>query len=218
MKRKPLKMQNDLNLSLVSNTVFPEVSENQSDLIIPQQNLLGSVETRNIIDHYHYWKHDAILADLDSKRHNFTVVCCNLGNDFNIATVIRNSNAFLAKEVWIYGHKQWDRRGAVGTHNYSRIKHFKTLEELHAAMDDMVDSVTVAVDNIPLAVPVDQFEWNKDKHYFIIMGQEQLGIPQEVLDISQHCVYIRQYGSVRSLNVGTASGIVMQDFCTKINI
>lgn len=82
-------------------------------------------------------------------------------------------------------------------------------------MDDVPDSVTVSVDNIPSAVPIDDFQWDKSKHYFIIMGQEQIGIPQEVLDISEHCVYIRQYGSVRSLNVGTASGIVMQDYCTK---
>lgn len=180
-----------------------------------QKKLLGSVETRNIIDHYHYWKHEAILADLDTKRHNFTIVCCNLGNDFNIATVIRNANAFLSKEIWILGKKQWDRRGAVGTHQYSRIKHFSTLEDLHSAMDDVLDSVVVSVDNIESAVPIEDFEWDKTKHYFIIMGQEQIGVPQEVLDISEHCVYIKQYGTVRSLNVGTASGIVMQDYCVK---
>lgn len=172
-------------------------------------------ETRNIIDHYHYWNHDAILADLDTKRHNFTVVCCNLGNDFNISTIVRNANAFLSKEVWIYGNKKWDRRGAVGTQNYSRIKYFKGLEALHAAMDDVPDSVIVSVDNIPEAVPVDDFEWDASKHYFIVMGQEQIGVPREVLDISEHCVYIKQYGSVRSINVGTASGIVMHDYCRK---
>jgi tRNA G18 (ribose-2'-O)-methylase SpoU len=191
------------------------LKESSIDSTVATKNPLGLAETRNIIDHYHYWKHEAILTDLDKKRHNFTVVCCNLGNDFNIATVIRNANAFLAKEVWIYGNKQWDRRGAVGTHQYSHIKHFKTLKELHEAMDGVVDSVTVAIDNVRDAEPIDGFKWDKCKHYFIIMGQEQIGIPQEVLDISEHCLYIRQYGSVRSLNVGTASGIVMQDYCTK---
>lgn len=189
--------------------------ESSTDSPVFHKNQSGSAETRNIIDHYHYWKHEAIIADLDTKRHNFTIVCCNLGNDYNIATVIRNSNAFLAKEVWIYGQKQWDRRGAVGTHHYSKIKHFKTLEELHRNMDAVPDSVIVSIDNIQSAEPIDGFEWDKSKHYFIIMGQEQIGIPQEVLDISEHCLYIRQYGSVRSLNVGTASGIVMQDYCTK---
>ena len=63
-------------------------------------------DNRNLIDHYKYWDDDAIIADLETKRHNFSVVCCNIGNDFNIATVIRNANAFLAKEVVIYGNKK----------------------------------------------------------------------------------------------------------------
>ena len=79
------------------------------------------MENRNIIDHYWYWKTEDIKADLDSKRHNFSILCSNLYNDFNIATVIRNSNAFLAKEVIVYGSKQYDRRGTVGTHNYTNF-------------------------------------------------------------------------------------------------
>ena len=85
-------------------------------------------ETRNIIDHYHYWNHEAILADLDSRANNFSIICSNLYNDFNIATCIRNANAFLAKRVFIYGSKQYDRRGTVGTHHYVRSIHSGTLD------------------------------------------------------------------------------------------
>lgn len=170
---------------------------------------------RNIIDHYHYWKHDAILADLESKRHNFSVLCTNLYNDFNISTVVRNANAFLAREVIIYGSKQWDRRGAVGTHNYNRMKYFK--EEQY---DDLVDyisgSAIVAVDNIGSAVDISSYEWEDEKHTVLIFGQEQVGIPEQLLDLASDVVYIPQYGTVRSLNVGTASGIVMHEYCSKM--
>ena len=175
----------------------------------------GSAETRNIIDHYHYWKHEAILADLDKRRYNYTVVCCNLGNDFNIATVIRNANAFLAKEVWIYGNKQWDRRGAVGTQNYTRLRHFGIFSDTKDAMRKTPDSRIVCVDNIPSAKPIEDYDWCPLTHYFIILGQEQIGVPEEMIRISDDSIYIKQYGSVRSLNVGTASGIVMYDYCNK---
>ena len=74
----------------------------------PTSSQTGS-ETRNIIDHYHYWKHEAILADLDSRANNFSIICSNLYNDFNIATCIRNANAFLAKRVFVYAaeHSDW---------------------------------------------------------------------------------------------------------------
>lgn len=65
----------------------------------------------NVIDLYKTWTNEAIIADLDTKRHNFSVLCCNWGYDFNISACIRNANAFLAKEVVIAGKKRYDRRG-----------------------------------------------------------------------------------------------------------
>ena len=172
-------------------------------------------ETRNIIDHYHYWKHDAILADLESKRHNFSVLCTNLYNDFNISTVVRNANAFLAKEVIIYGSRKWDRRGAVGSHNYNRMKYFS--EDQFNDLVRYIDSYTVVcVDNIESASTLSEHEWPRVQHTLLVFGQEQVGIPQNILDLADDVVYIPQYGSVRSLNVGTASGIVMHEYCSKV--
>ena len=177
-------------------------------------------ETRNIIDHYHYWKHEAILADLDSRANNFSIVCSNLYNDFNIATCIRNANAFLAKRVFVYGSKQYDRRGTVGTHHYVRMLHAGTHKGLVEGLETLKAETgqelhLVAVDNISRARAIDSYAWPKEKHVVMIFGQEQVGVPQELLDMAHACVYIRQYGSVRSLNVGTASGIVMYDYCSK---
>ena len=170
---------------------------------------------RNIIDHYHYWKHDAILADLESKRHNFSVLCTNLYNDFNISTVVRNANAFLAKEVIIYGSRKWDRRGAVGSHNYNRMKYFS--EDQFNDLVRYIDSYTVVcVDNIESASTLSEYEWPRVQHTLLVFGQEQVGIPQNILDLADDVVYIPQYGSVRSLNVGTASGIVMHEYCSKV--
>lgn len=177
-------------------------------------------ETRNIIDHYHYWNHEAILADLDSRANNFSIICSNLYNDFNIATCIRNANAFLAKRVFIYGSKQYDRRGTVGTHHYVRSVHCGTLDRLVQGLDTLAEEVgplhIVAVDNIKNARRIDSYAWPKEKHVVMVLGQEQVGVPQELLAMAQDCVYIAQYGSVRSLNVGTASGVVMYDYCAKV--
>ena len=177
------------------------------------------MENRNIIDHYHYWTTDAIKADLDTKRGNYSVVCCNIGNDFNIATVIRNANAFLAKEVIIYGNKKYDRRGTVGTHHYTNFRHVRSIDDLGEYIQEEQSRGSVriiGIDNVPEARNVNSFHFDPITHYIMIFGQEQIGIDKEVLEVCHDLIYIEQYGSVRSLNVGTASGIAMYDYCSKV--
>lgn len=168
-------------------------------------------DTRNVIDHYKYWKEDAIKADLRTKHHNFSVLITNKFNDFNIGSVIRNANAFCAKEVIVHGRKQYDRRGTVGCHLYTEMKHVRLVENL-----DFKDCLIVGIDNLDGALPIETFDWPKDKHVVMAFGQESTGLAQEIIDICDHLVYIQQYGSVRSLNVGCASAIAMYDYCHKI--
>ena len=180
---------------------------------------LTTNDTRNIIDHYKYWTHEAIMTDLDTRRNNFSVLCCNLLNDFNIATVVRNSNAFLAKEVLVYGNKRYDRRGTVGTHIYTNFKHVKEIDDLKSEISNLYKKHKslriVGIDNVHNAFSVNNYSWSKDDHTLMVFGQEQVGIPEEVLEICHDKIYIKQYGSVRSLNVGTASGVAMYDYCSK---
>ena len=171
-------------------------------------------DTRNILDHYKYWSTEAIKADLDDKRFNYSVLCSNLYNDFNLSTVVRNANAFLAKEVIIYGRKKWDRRGAVGTQNYTNFKHVKEIDNLNNLFKDF--DIVIGIDNIDNSKDISDYNWDKNKKTLICFGQEQVGLPDEVLDACDETLYIKQYGSVRSLNVGVASGIAMYDYVTKL--
>jgi len=171
------------------------------------------MDTRNIIDYYKYWQQDAILADLDTKRHNFSILCSNVGHDFNLGSIVRAGNAFLAKEVVIYGRKKYDRRGCVGTQNYTHFKHVRETDNLAALFAEF--DLVVGIDNIPGAEPIEEFEWSPNVKTLICFGQEQIGLPQEVISKCHKLLYICQYGSVRSLNVGCASAIVMYDYVKK---
>lgn len=168
----------------------------------------------NLIDKYKinnnaYWENDAIIADLDSKRHDFSILCCNLGMDFNIASVIRNSNAFLAKMVYVYGRKKYDKRGAVGTYKYIHLKHCPEESDL-----DIIDGMHwVGIDNTEGAKDINHYDWPKNA--LMVFGQEDIGIPPHIIERCKDRVYIGQYGSVRSINVACASAIAMASWCRK---
>lgn len=159
-------------------------------------------DNRNIIDYYKYWETEAIKADLDTRRFNYGVICANIQGDFNLSTVVRNANAFLAKEVLIYGRKKYDRRGTVGTHNYTNFKHVREIDELDRSIP------IIAVDNVGDSHNIENFSF-PDVYFYLAFGEENLGVPPEILEVAQATVYIKQYGSVRSLNVGCASAIAM---------
>ena len=77
-------------------------------------HLLAEGDRRNVVDRYRYWRLEAIVADLDTRRHDFHVAIENWQHDLNIGTVVRTANAFLAAEVHIVGHRRWNRRGRDG--------------------------------------------------------------------------------------------------------
>ena len=96
--------------------------------------LLRDGDRRNVLDKYRYWRREAIVADLDLRRHPFHVAIENWQHDLNIGTVVRNANAFLAEAVHIVGERKWNRRGAMVTDRYQHLAHHPTVEEFVDAM------------------------------------------------------------------------------------
>lgn len=172
----------------------------------------GCIEDkRNVVDRFKGWTVEAIRASLDTKRHDFAVLCANIHGDFNIGTIIRNANAFLAKNVFVLGRKKYDRRGTVGTHNYENFAFYKEIDDLEPLRSLYT---FVAIDNVEGAHDIRTFKWPRNS--LMLFGEEGIGLPAGLLASASATVYIPQYGSVRSLNVGTASGIAMYDYTSKL--
>lgn len=176
------------------------------DNLDPQ--LLEAGDTRNVVDQYRYWKHDAIVAELDSRRHSFHVAIENWQHDFNIGTVVRNANAFLAKAVHIVGKRRWNRRGAMVTDRYQHIFHHETVAALAewAAQESLP---IIGIDNLPESVPIEKYAL--PEKCVLLFGQEGPGLSDDARKVCQEICAITQYGSTRSINAGVASGIAM--FC-----
>ena len=173
-----------------------------------------SLWTRNVVDRYKNWSTDSIRRDLQRTANPFAVCMEHWQGDFNISTLIRNANAFNAKKVFYLGKKKWDRRGAVGSHHYINLEHIKAYEDLLALKSKYT---FVAVDNnVSNVQKLNTFDWNKlEKPPMMIFGEEGVGLSKEILNNSDYIIEVPQFGSVRSLNVGTCSGILMYDYVVK---
>lgn len=171
--------------------------------------LLTHGDTRNVIDSYRYWSMDAIVADLDTRRHGFHVAIENWQHDLNIGSIVRSANAFLADTVHIVGRRRWNKRGAMVTDRYQHVLH-------HPTIDDLLGYATehslplVAVDNVERSVPVEKT--TLPERCILLFGQEGPGLSPEALAAADQVVEITQFGSTRSLNASAAAAIVMHQW------
>jgi tRNA G18 (ribose-2'-O)-methylase SpoU len=169
-------------------------------------HLLADGDRRNVVDRYRYWTLEAIVADLDRRRHPFHVAIENFGHDLNIGTVVRTANAFLAAEVHIVGRRRWNRRGAMVTDRYQHVRHHADVAGL-AVFAAEQDLPVVAVDNHPGAVPLETAVL--PERCVLLFGQEGPGLTADARAAASLTVSIAQFGSTRSINAGVAAGIAM---------
>ena len=168
--------------------------------------LLAEGDRRNVVDRYRYWRREAVVADLDARRHPFHVAVENLRHDANIGTIVRTANAFAAAAVHVVGRRRWNRRGAMVTDRYQHVHHHTDVAAL-AAWAAAGDLPIVAVDNGPGAAALEGTEL--PRRCVLLFGQEGPGLTPEALAAATTTLSIAQFGSTRSINAGVTAGIAM---------
>lgn len=168
---------------------------------------------RNKIDYYQWMSDEECIRQLDAKRNNFSLLLMNLASEGNTGNIIRSSNAFMAKEVIIYGHKHFNRVPCVGSEFYQHFRHVKFIEDLKDLANEY--DLIIGLENRVGGKDLKNYQWDKNKNTLIVIGHEGLGIASEAIEICDEFLEIQQFGSVRSLNVSVASAIVMNDYCNK---
>jgi tRNA G18 (ribose-2'-O)-methylase SpoU len=168
--------------------------------------LLRDGDRRNVVDRYRYWTLEAIRADLDTRRHDFHVAIENWQHDFNIGTIVRSANAFLAAEVHIVGRKRWNRRGAMVTDRYQHIRHHETAADLAAYLHG-AGVTLLGIDNLPGSLHLETSL--VPRKVCFLFGQEGPGLSDGAREVCDGTFSIAQFGSTRSINASAAAAIAM---------
>ena len=177
--------------------------------------LLRDGDRRNVVDRYRYWRREAIVTDLDGRRHDFHVAIENWRYDFNIGSIVRTANAFLAAEVHVVGRRRWNRRGAMVTDRYQHIRHHDTVDDLVGWAADNGLAV-IGIDNLPGSLAIDAYEL--PRRCALLFGQEGPGLSEEARALSQVVLHIRQFGSTRSINAAAASAVAMHEWIRRHSV
>jgi tRNA G18 (ribose-2'-O)-methylase SpoU len=168
--------------------------------------LLENGDRRNVLDTYRYWKVEAIVADLDTKRHDLQIAIENWQHDLNIGSIVRTANAFNVSAVHIVGKRDWNRRGAMVTDKYLTVLHHPTVEEFKKWCDENKLPI-IGIDNLPVSKQIENYDL--PAKCVMLFGQEGAGMSDEGVAVCEVVLAISQYGSTRSMNASAAGAIAM---------
>jgi len=172
--------------------------------------LLREGDRRNVEDRFRYWRHDAIVADLDRTRFPLHIAIENWEHDFNIGSIVRTANAFNVAAFHIVGKRRWNRRGAMVTDRYQHEIHHGTADDLAtwAAHQGEGRGIPIlGIDNVPGSIPIEGYA--VPRACVLAFGQEGPGLSDGMREVCEVILHITQFGSTRSINAGAAAAIAM---------
>jgi tRNA G18 (ribose-2'-O)-methylase SpoU len=141
------------------------------------------------------------------------VVLDNVRSQHNIGSAFRTCDAFRIGKLFLCGISATPpspeiHKAALGAEFSVDWEHFDTALEAVAQLRESGYTV-VSVEQAEGATQLQDFQPDPDRRYALVFGNEVKGVAQDVVDASDLCLEIPQFGTKHSLNVSVSIGIVL---------
>ena len=151
----------------------------------------------------------------------FVVVLDNIRSLNNIGSVFRTSDAFLINHIYLCGitatppNKEIHKTalGSTESVNWSYITETETILNKLKQENYLIVSIEQVENSISLA----DFKIKDGQKYAFIFGHEVKGVQQKIVNMSDVCVEIPQFGTKHSLNISVSAGVVLWEMFRKFN-
>lgn len=148
-----------------------------------------------------------------SEKSPFIIVLDNVRSLNNVGSIFRTADAFLVEAVWLCGitatppHREIHKTALGAT----EAVEWKYYEGPVTAVKELKERgyIIVSVEQAEGSVPLERFVTDPGKKYALVFGHEIKGVSEEVVDLSDACIEIPQYGTKHSFNVAVSAGIVL---------
>jgi len=156
-----------------------------------------------------------------SKKTPIVIVLDNVRSLNNIGSVFRTSDALLIEAVYLCGitatppHRELHKT-ALGAEDSVNWEYFKNTEDAVAKLKENGFEV-YSVEQAENSVSLENFEAKSSEKYALIFGNEVKGVQQKIVDSSDGCIEIPQFGTKHSFNISVSCVIVLWDLFSKLN-
>lgn len=149
------------------------------------------------------------------------VVLDNVRSMNNIGSVFRTADAFLVKAVYLCGitakppHKDIQKTALGATESVPWKYYDSTIEAINQLKNDGYR--IISIEQAEEAIPLGNFVAKEGGKYAVIFGHEVRGVAQEVVDLSDYCIEIPQFGTKHSFNISVSAGIVLWELFNRLD-
>jgi len=156
-----------------------------------------------------------------SKKNPIVVVLDNVRSSNNVGSIFRTCDAFRIKSLYLCGitpsplNKEIYKTALGSTESVEWKKFSTTLEAILCLKNN--GYYIISIEQTHNSIFLNNFDKKNHKKIAIILGNEVYGIEQEVINNSDLCLEIPQYGIKHSLNVSVCAGIILYNFVIPIN-
>jgi len=157
-----------------------------------------------------------------SEKMPLVVVLDDVRSMYNVGSVFRTADAFRVEAIYLCGitaqppHPEIHKT-ALGAEDTVAWRHF---EDTETAVDELKKQgyFVYSVEQCEGSTMLQNFHAEKGKRYAIVLGHEVKGVKQTVVDMSDGCLEIPQFGTKHSLNVSTTAGMAIWEFAKQMII
>lgn len=160
-----------------------------------------------------------------SRKLPLVVVLDDVRSLYNVGSVFRSCDAFRIEAIYLCGITATPpnaeiHKTALGAENSVDWQYFSSAEDAVIQLKnngyfvysvEQVEGSTALQDLSEHISPINS-DTSVPKHYAIVLGNEVKGVHQSVVDLSDGCLEIPQFGTKHSLNVSVTAGIVVWEF------
>lgn len=149
-----------------------------------------------------------------------TIVLDNVRSLHNVGSVFRTADAFLAEKIYLCGITSTPPNAEL--HKTALGAEFSVDWEYAEDTLQVVERlksegyVVLAIEQAKGSTLLEELVLEKGKKYAVVLGNEVKGVQQSVVDQSDLCVEIPQYGTKHSLNVSVTAGIIIYKLATTL--
>ncbi len=155
-----------------------------------------------------------------SEKSPFIIVLDNVRSLNNVGSIFRTADAFLVEAVLLCGitatppHREIHKT-ALGATESVKWKYYESTVTAVKELKKM-GYLILSVEQADESVPLNRFTPGTGKRYALVFGHEINGVSEEVVDLSDACIEIPQYGTKHSFNVAVSAGIVLWELAGRI--